>query len=340
MSPNLKFFLLLSIFLCSTILLQQYHLISSINEISSGNAKTSGVDCDETTPRPRVKPNIKRIVMTSKEKADFIKQARDDDYIWDVVMTENQINGATIITTANYAYRNMTLNFIVSLLRTNHTKFVIFCLDEDFLIFLAERGYRDHVVLMPRRWVGVEIDKDLFSENRKGQFDKIMQSRAMLWYQVALRNFRFLFCDLDIVFLSTHVMENVQFNKQYSYAEIFISVGKPKRNTIHNTGFLYAVPTDFTKEFFKNVTIEARNMTDKLALNKIIHGWPHPDHRVVTFDKFLYASGNLHFLDRMSSKHEIKPLMVHASVTPSMMKFKYFKEDGYWYLDENGDEIF
>jgi hypothetical protein len=340
MSPNLKFFLLLSIFLSSLILIQQYNLLSSIAEIKPGDGQP-GVDCDKsTTERARVKPNIKRIVMTSKEKADFIKLARNDDYIWETAMTNNQINGATIITTANYAYRNMTLNFIVSLLRTNHTKFLIFCLDEDFLIFLAERGYKDHVVLMPKRWVGVEIDKDLFSENRQGQFDKIMQSRAMLWYQVALRNHRFLFCDLDIVFLSPHVMENVQFNKQFSYAELFISVGKPKRNTIHNTGFLYAVPTDFTKEFFKNVTIEAKNMTDQLALNKIIHGWPHPDHRIVTLDKFLYASGNLHFLDRMSLKHEIKPLMVHASVTPSMMKFKYFKEDGYWYLDENGDEIF
>ncbi len=356
MSPSImKVLLITLVVLLIMILYQEHHLKS---EIANQLKKIQATQLDNkspqtfapcpteiTTTRKTTKPNLVKMTFTKKERADFIKLAKEEDYIFDTVMSENQINGATIVSAANYGYRNTTLNWIVGLYRSEHTKFVIFCYDEDLLIFMAEQGYQKNVVLVPPRWMKFDIVKESVNESKVMEFANMMQARVEIWRQIALRGHTFLFCDTDLIFLSSHALQNIQFNQKFSFAEILFSVGRPRKgNILLNTGFFYATPTKFVVELFKNISVNGltnATFTDQDALDDMLRNkWSHPDQRLGNLDQLLYASGAAHFKQKLNAKHEIQPLVVHASIRPQDTKVDVMKVHGYWFLDNDGNQIF
>jgi hypothetical protein len=299
---------------------------------------------DSNPPREAYsRPNRQASKMLGIERDAFIQQAQSEDYIFDTVLPNNAISGAVIITISNYGYKNMTLNWIASLLRTGHTKFVVFCYDTDLLISLAEIGFRANVALVPTSWLEFSLTKNVYNENIKQEFDQMMQSRVAVWYQIALRDRSFLFSDADLVFLSEHVLENVLFNYKNSVADIIFSVGRPiPRFIIYNTGFFYATPTEFVKSLFKQLLDEAKKITDQQALNDMIYKGVYREKKIPIdyLDRFLYACSTLYFVEKMNDKHQIEPLIVHASQRPYKLKIDFLKARNFWFLDQNGDLSF
>jgi hypothetical protein len=277
------------------------------------------------------------------ERDNFIREAQSESYIFDTVITSNEVSGASIVTIANYGYKDMTLNWIASLLKTRRTKFVVFCYDEDLLIYLAERGYRGNVALVPTTWLQFNLTKDVYNERVKEEFDRLVQSRMVIWSRLASRGRSFLFCDADLVFLSEHVFANVQFNYKNSFADILFSIGRPvPRFVIYNTGFFYATPTEFVKSLFGLLFSESLKSTDQLALNDMIYRGVYRDRKIPidTLDRFLYTCSTLYFVEKMNDKHNIEPLMVHASQRPYKLKLDFLKSRNFWYLNEHEDQDF
>jgi hypothetical protein len=308
---------------------------------------------------------IKRIQMTRQEKQAFVIEAKTDEYIFNKAIPNNLMSGALIMTVANNGYRNMTLNWMVSLIRTNHTKFLVFCFDEELLLFLAERGYKENVVLTPPDWLEFEIDKQ-FGKGKfnRFQFIQLMYSRVSIWQKLAASSVTFLFSDPDVVFVNNYVLENVQFYYNNSYADILFMSGRAYRFVRYNTGFLYATPTKFVVDLFNEIAGKMINLetedklaveedlfdekavkkpkryTDQQALNMIISSWNHPNRRVGVLDVFLYPTGAQYFFGKMNQRHDIRPLIVHASIKRNFTKYDLLKQHGLWYLDEEENEIF
>jgi hypothetical protein len=94
----------------------------------------------------------RRAKLHDPHRNEFLRQASNETHIFEVVFRENAISGTHLLATSNFAYRYLTLNWIVSLARQNLTQFVILCLDEETLLFLASRNYANHVALIPPVW--------------------------------------------------------------------------------------------------------------------------------------------------------------------------------------------
>ena len=90
--------------------------------------------------------------MSQSQWSDFVEQSLNETHIFEVVFKENMIRGTHLLATSNYAYRHLTMNWIVSLVRQNLTKFVVLCLDEETLRYLVNHNYAKHVALIPREW--------------------------------------------------------------------------------------------------------------------------------------------------------------------------------------------
>jgi hypothetical protein len=101
----------------------------------------------QDTRRERINKRDKRL-----EVAELVRQASNETHIFEVIFRANRVSGTHFVATSNYAYRHVTVNWIASLARHNLTKFVVLCLDEETLLFLASGGYLDHVALVPRDW--------------------------------------------------------------------------------------------------------------------------------------------------------------------------------------------
>jgi hypothetical protein len=195
-------------------------------------------------------------VMTSY-KSSSLKQLNEEtraelDRVW----AKNQLkDGRCILAISSYGNRNMTLCWIISLKKNNYTKFIIFSFDQKLVDFLRTREYGNNSVLVPSEWVNFTVFTDV-QDFRKGQFDVMMQSRVIIWYQLLLRNKTFVVSDTDLVFLSQHIYDHIKYTYRHSLAEVIFSQDLPERGLDFNTGFFYMVPTDFVKALFGEVITE------------------------------------------------------------------------------------
>ncbi len=280
-----------------------------------------------------------RLKLSEKEKSQLRNTSQSVSYILER-LNDQKINNAVIVTTANYGYKDLVLNWIVSLLRTKHSKFVVFCLDSDLLVFLAERGYTKHLVLMPDEWLDMRVTTDAYTTG--AEFLGIVQTKAVIWHRLAKLGFSFLFSDSDVVFLSEHVLANVQFSVNNSFAQVMFALARVMhRQKRYNTGFFYAMPTEFVTALFGELRVRCKQTTNQLALHPLLFTGMFNDkrHLVDNLDRFLYPSWNLFYERRMESLlHHVQPLTVHAS--GPIEKMRLLQSVGMWFLDKQGHEIF
>jgi hypothetical protein len=237
----------------------------------------------------------------------------DEAYIFNVVLKQNRISGTNIVALSSFMTKFMTLNWITSLIRNNYTRFVIFCHDTPTWKFLSDHGYRDKSVILPSNW----------SRNETDDFDHTT-SRVNLWHRLLSQNVSFLFSDTDSVFLSSSILDHVQFCQQFSDGDMVFSVFQSSSHLIYNIGFFYVVPTKSAKKLFQelaeiNSPAEVNEAIAKSRLNR----------KFVTLDPYLYSSNSAN----NSPVLKIKPIVVQANGLEDVKsKQEFLKSQGYWYI--------
>jgi hypothetical protein len=266
----------------------------------------------------------------------------------DVVINRNKINGVVIVATSNYAFKDITLNWILSLKRNNYTGFVVLSFDERLAVFLAERGLENHVAIVPSGWSGiysVNFLGEIADWRRNANFlMNMVKARATIWRKLADNNISFLFCDLDLVFLSPHLLNYVQFTFQNTISEILFSQDQfnYRARIFYNTGFFFAVPTPFVKNLFVELNnyIVKHNLNDQPSLQRLVEASYRNDKRIGVLDHLLFPTGYVYYMIKLNEKWKITPLMYHANYFMTVKeKLNSFRSEGFWYIDDAGDPI-
>lgn len=249
---------------------------------------------------------------------------------------KNKINNCTIITISNYGFKELTLNWIKSLEKNNYHKFVVFSFDEELYDYLKQKGYSDRTTIVPSDWLEFELTKLPTNFGNK-DYNKITQSKVHVHYNLLLNNITFLMSDVDIVWLSSHIVEYIEYNLRHSYAHMAFSQDTPLGAIQYNTGLFYAQTTKFTLNLFLNWINEQRvdvsKSIDQFVLDSLLAKNSHSDSRIYPLDKLLFSSGEAYFHQKANDKFGIKPLTVHANYIVSMKnKIEYLKKSNLWYL--------
>jgi hypothetical protein len=265
-----------------------------------------------------------------------------------VLIKRNEINGSVIVALSNFAYTNITLNWMASLIRNNYTRFVVFSFDEQLAIFLAERGFENHVAIVPAGWLGaysVEFLGEIADWKRNAaHLLNMVKARAPFWKNIIDHDVTFLFCDLDLVFLSAHLLDYIHFTFNNTIGEILFAQDQFNVRTRHfyNTGFFYASPTPFVKKLFAELIayIVVTNATDQIGLQQLVDVSYRHDKRIGVLDHFLFPTGYVYFMRRLNEQWRIRPLMYHANYFLTVeAKLDSFRSEGFWYIDDASNQI-
>lgn len=249
----------------------------------------------------------------------------------------NRIGDCTIITLSNFGFRNFTLNWIRSLERNNYTKFVVLSFDLALVNYLSSIGYKDRAKIIPFEWLEYQIPENV-TNFKEPAYNLLTQQRVHVYLNLLLKNITFLMSDVDIVWLSPHVLEYIEFNVEHSYAHIAFAQDIWKGKIQYNGGFLYAKPTQFSIRLFSDWIIaqnkDILNSIDQFVLDELLASNNHNDNRIFPLDKLLFASGQVFFHLKKNKLLNINPLMVHANyIIGHDNKLFYFKKNGFWYLE-------
>jgi hypothetical protein len=253
------------------------------------------------------------------------------------VMNRNKLDSVNMVTVSNYGFRNFTLNWIISLKRHGYSKFVVFSFDHQLIEFLAKKGYRKQVVLVPPEWLDYNISANM-SGYMQGDYINLCKSKVNIVYGLLTRNYSVLYSDTDVVFLSPHVLTHILFQYANSFAELLYMQDTEGRTKVHNGGFFWATPTRFVIRLLQRL-IEAQRldkaMHDQGIMQYMLGGSSFNDSRVDTLDSMLYVNGKDHFNLKLNDKFSIAPLVVHVTYTlyPEE-KMSKLRDRNYWFSDE------
>jgi hypothetical protein len=242
--------------------------------------------------------------------------------------------GITIITIANFGYREFLLNWLMHMRKQKYSKFVVFSFDQALVEFLAREGYVENVILVPSKWLVYKLTAN-FSKWGEETYKHIVKSKTSVCYHLLVRNHSFVFSDPDVVWLSEHVIEHIKFQHDHSFAEILFSQETLKGMIICNTGFFYATATPFVIALFSEMLyLQHYNDTAQQPIwHSILKATRFNDTRVGKLDLLLYANGLIYFNHKLNQKIQIRPLIVHATyVIGSAAKINLLKSEDYWLL--------
>jgi hypothetical protein len=280
--------------------------------------------------------------LKAKYPSQLLNQHKSDlkdeiDAEIDRKMRANRIEDFTIITIANYGFREFVLNWIMSLSKCGYHKFVVFSFDQALVDHLAKKGYQNNAILVPRVWLDYNISSN-YADWAQDTYVQIVKSKTNVWQNLLARNYSFLFSDPDVAWISSHILDHIKFQFEHSLAEVLFSQDQEPRIIYCNTGFFYATATSFVKTLFTDLLNLQRagndtNYVEQFYLRDMLVRRRFNDKRVDTLDIALYANGNSYFDDRINKKLNSIPLTLHMNyIVGQDAKMKALKLKGYWYL--------
>ena len=251
------------------------------------------------------------------------------------VLNRNKIENTFIVTVSNSGFRDLTLNWILSLKRINITKFVIFSFDEEFVDYLISKGYKDNVLNLPKSWLHLSVDKTPANFLTKNYY-AITQAKTNVVYKLLTLNQKFIFSDVDIVWLNKAIFSYADMIIKSSNAHMIYAQDFGIKQPYFNTGFFLATPTDFTKRLYFMLTKlqeQDAKSVDQFVLDKILKKISFNDNRLETFDLMTIANGYYFFHKRMDELYNITPFAVHANYFPSLQtKVNALKSRNLWFI--------
>jgi hypothetical protein len=134
--------------------------------------------------------------------------------LWEETLVENLRQNAlneekfVILALANIGMKEMTMNWIASLLRNKYTKFVVICFDFEMYMFLCEYGFERNAAVVPRDWIHKDISAEFVGWLSQGYKD-LLHGKVLILIELWKRGFGIFYNDVDLVFLSDKVFEQI-----------------------------------------------------------------------------------------------------------------------------------
>lgn len=126
-------------------------------------------------------------------------------------LMESNLEGKYVITAvANIGHANFTLNWIASLKRMKYDRFVIFCLDFQLYKLLLLKGFERNAVMAPLSWTKHQIPA-LEHKWLEVEYNRLTEAKIRIQRELLYKGYWILFSDVDVVFLSRHVVDHVDF---------------------------------------------------------------------------------------------------------------------------------
>ena len=264
-------------------------------------------------------------------------EAIEDKDVLDVII-KNKIGDKIIVTVSNFGFRDLTLNWILSLKQINVEKFVIFSFDKEFIDYLTEKGFKDNIITIPKNWLNLKVDKTPASFLSKNYY-AITQAKTNIVFKLLSLNQKFIFSDVDCVWLNKAIFNYIDLVMKNSKAQMIYSqdFGPANKNQPYfNTGFFYGTPTSFTKKlYFMMTKMQEKNKksVDQFVFDDILKMINFNDNRLETFDFLTISNGNYYFQKKMDKTFNITPFVVHANYFPSYdTKIKALKSRKLWFI--------
>ncbi|KAI8073523.1 nucleotide-diphospho-sugar transferase-domain-containing protein [Gilbertella persicaria] len=222
-----------------------------------------------------------------------------------------------IVATANYGMRQYVYNWIESLKRTKHRKFLIFCFDQQLYDHLTKAGYGQHASMIPDIWFHQQVEAD-FKTYFSKEYRVITHSKTLVVQQLLYLDITVLFSDVDIVWLRPHIVDYVHglMKLRQETHVLFQQEGMNQQEV--NSGFYLMRPTlDMKRLLAQTILIQDQNdgKTQQGAMN-IALDQLDLDLRtssVVLLDVLHFPNGFVYFTHDLPRQHGIQPFIVHAN---------------------------
>ncbi|KAF7724741.1 hypothetical protein EC973_000769 [Apophysomyces ossiformis] len=254
------------------------------------------------------------------------------------VMPDPYSKGRVLLTAVvNSGMLDYTLNWIMSLERTNHNKFLVFAIDEALEEALISRGYKDHVVRIPPSWFHVALASD-FVKWKSNAYRPITHAKSLVVERLLYLDITVWFSDVDIVLTSPYVRD-VMLQKMASRPNTDMAFTQEVDHRSINSGFYIMRPTNVSKQLMHAVIERqdrTRSETQQKIMNRIIHSlFPahYQERPILLLDMFLFPNGKLYFDRKLPTKLGFEPLMIHANYRIGDEKKRTLRKAGLWYLD-------
>ena len=201
------------------------------NVVSSGQSSdpvvTGNVYNKALFDEPITEEFVFRKVAT-REHMDKLKQREQwaskdwSDLLLDLA-EDNDMQGYTIIALANSGMKEMTMNWIASLLRNGFTKFVIICFDFELYMFLAEYGFERNIAVVPQGWLHKSISADFQGWLSEGYKD-LLHGKLMIMMELWKHGRGVFYNDVDLVFLSPQAFDYIMYETKYQNPDFIYMV--------------------------------------------------------------------------------------------------------------------
>ena len=158
-----------------------------------------------------------------------LKINEDDREVLEV-LNENKQDGVVIVSISNIAFANLTLNWILSLERTKHEKYVVLSFDTELIDFLTNKGYGEHVVLIPRSWYRNDVGKDRGDFGTK-TYREVGDAKSNICFKLLALNQEFIYSDVDLVWMHERVIDYAKIVQLSNRAHLVYSQEYYKNST-------------------------------------------------------------------------------------------------------------
>jgi Nucleotide-diphospho-sugar transferase len=224
----------------------------------------------------------------------------------------------------NSGMADYTLNWIESLKKCDLEKhFLVFAIDDELVDLLTEAGYGTHVVKIPDDWFHKKLSGD-FASWKVGDYTPITHSKSLVVERLLYLGITVWFSDVDIVFTNPSIYHYLLLKlksrkdakTKQELTEVLFTQELEQR--LINSGFYLMRPTNTNKRIIADsIDIQDKEpqVTQQTAMNRILDDMDLGYHSspIALLDLALFPHGRYYFENKVPTKFEMIPMMVHAN---------------------------
>ncbi|KAF7724353.1 hypothetical protein EC973_001141 [Apophysomyces ossiformis] len=238
---------------------------------------------------------------------------------------------------ANNGMASYTLNWIESLHRCKLAdKFLVFAIDKELVDTLTEKGYGDHVVLIPENWFHQKLSAG-FAEWLDKDYTPITHSKSLVVERLLYMGITVWFSDVDIVFTSPAIYDYLMTKlTSRKFTEVLFT--QETEQKIVNSGFYVMRPSNINKRILdESIRIQDNEpkVTQQRAINRILDemNLNYQTSPIALLDLALFPHGRMYFERKIPTKYGMEPMMVHANYRKGDAKRISLIDANLWYID-------
>jgi len=242
-----------------------------------------------------------------------------------------------IVALSNSGMKDMTLNWIASLHQNKFHKFLVFCFDADMHNYLVANELGNNSVIVPRKWLGEFQVDGKFKGWGEREYQDLLRGKIRILMEIWNLGFTIFYNDVDLVFLSPHVIEQMLFDYETrDYDCIYMVDYMDHGFEQMNGGFWIGKPT--MKPYWERALVLTQTngnlVVDQAAINFVLEEEKLKyTSRLRGLSKSLYPSGHYFHQLNMNHRYKIQPLVVHMNfLIGSEPKITMLKLHNMWFI--------